>query len=222
MIAITAALKPEITSLTGQLKNTEVISLLGRKFHVGMIGQKKIITAVIGHGKIDAAASTQLLIREFSPNQLIHIGSAGGLSTEVNIGDFVLGETIVEHDYHCKFNRITPPPQYFTSKTLNQQLLNFSTPQKLLSGVIVSGNEDIIDTERRDELHQLFNGLAVDWESAASTRTCLVNDIETAVIRAVVDGAHEHTDKEFANNLKNISESLCTWIYKYIDSLNRN
>ena len=219
MIAVTAALKAEIAPLTGRLKETTIIKKLGRKFHQGKIGGKDVVTAVVGHGKVDTAGSTQLLISEFSPKTLIHIGSAGGLSPNIAIGEFVLGTTIVEHDYHCKFGRVTPPPEYFTTSSLNQAMLTSSLGSRLNPGIIVSGNEDVIEVERRDELYRKFKGLSVDWESAASTRICAVNSVSTSVIRVVVDGAHQETDSEFKMNLDALSVDLCNWVHDFLSEI---
>ncbi len=217
MIAITAALKNEIVYLIRKLQNVEKVRINERNFYVGTLADKKVVLSITGEGKIKTASTTQLLICNFRPQYILHIGSGGALSKEVKIGDFILGTEVVEHDYYEKFQGLQPAPRHKTTPQLNQQLLSFDkASQKLKTGVIVSGNEDIVETERRDSLFNQYGGLSVDWETSASVHTANINKIPNTVIRAIVDYAYENTINEFKENLKYVSGNLCSFVLKFI------
>jgi len=217
MIAITAALKNELKYLIRKLQNVEKVRVNERNFYVGTIADQKVVLSITGVGKIKTASTTQLLICNYKPQYILHVGSGGALSKEVKIGDFILGTEIVEHDYYEKFQGPQPAPRHKTTDQLNQLLWSFDkATQKLKTGIIVSGNEDIVETERRDTLFKQYGGLSVDWESSASVHTANINKTPNTVIRAIVDYAYENTLDEFKENLNKVSENLGLFVFNFI------
>lgn len=54
-----------------------------------------------GIGKVNAAAGTVELIRNFQPDCIISTGVAGGIDSELNVMDVVVSRNIVYHDVWC-------------------------------------------------------------------------------------------------------------------------
>ena len=71
----------ELNFIEGKIKNNECILVKG------------------GVGKVNAARATQILIDNYKPDYIIDTGVAGGLNPMLEIGDIVIGEKLVQHDF---------------------------------------------------------------------------------------------------------------------------
>ena len=52
-----------------------------------------------GIGKVSAARCTQVLIDRFAPGAVINTGIAGGLASGLAVGDIVVADGLVQHDF---------------------------------------------------------------------------------------------------------------------------
>ena len=50
-------------------------------------------------GKVNSARTTQILIDNFKLDYIINIGVAGGINSNLNIGDIIIGEKLVQYDF---------------------------------------------------------------------------------------------------------------------------
>src|SRR5262249_3624760 len=108
-----------------------------------------------GLGKAQFALQTQHLLDACSDwDVVICAGAASGLSDDLLVGDVVVATTTVEHDHHNKFG----PPR---TPTFNgapghvadlQRVSGLSELFTIHFGTIASGDEDIVEPERRDHL----------------------------------------------------------------------
>ena len=112
-----------------------------------------------GHGKTQCAIQAQYLIGRFSSVELvICAGAAGSLSSQLSVGDVVVGTETVKHDYRLLFASRPLPrfpahgPSIDTLRRLAHRVSGFHVAFE----VIASGDEDIVTTERaqaiRDQL----------------------------------------------------------------------
>ena len=67
--------------------------------YTGKINSHEIILAKSGVGKVNAALNTQYIIDRFEPDCIINTGVAGGIGANLRVGDIVIGETLVQHDF---------------------------------------------------------------------------------------------------------------------------
>ncbi|MEW6056982.1 MAG: 5'-methylthioadenosine/S-adenosylhomocysteine nucleosidase [Bdellovibrionota bacterium] len=201
----------EGSALIQSLEKKQETRVHGRRMVRGFIGDKECVVIISGCGKINSASATQLLIDTFDLEEIIHFGCAGALSNELKIGDLVLADTVIEYDYYRKFGRPERLPEHETSESLSNSIFNFcvAARKRITKGRILSGNEDIVTTARRDELLALHQGLSVDWESAGCVAVCNQAQVHCAVLRGIVDFAYEGTHEEFPQNLQKVSAALC-------------
>ena len=120
-----------------------------------------------GLGKAQFALQTQHLLDTCSDWDLIVCaGAAGALADEVSVGDIVVATTTVEHDYKNKFNK-RALPTFDSAEAAIAELRSVSRSTKAFSvhfGPIASGDEDVVETERKRALHESTGALAVAWE----------------------------------------------------------
>jgi adenosylhomocysteine nucleosidase len=110
-----AALEPRILILCPLAREWSfLVSTFEASLHVERLHDLKIKTAFIphwhalvalgGHGKTQFAVQAQYLIGQFPSVELvICAGAAGSLSSQLYVGDVVVGTETVEHDYRLLF-----------------------------------------------------------------------------------------------------------------------
>lgn len=179
-----------------------------------------------GLGKVQFAIHTQYLLCACPDWDLvICAGAAGALVDNLTIGDIVVATETVEHDI---YNRFGPPliPKFNGSQTAVSSMASILPVSNLFRvhfGPVASGDEDVIDTQRKEAIYELTGGLAVAWEGAGGARACQFNNVPFIEIRGVTDGADSTASSDFEQHLasvmKNIATLITSWINRSTSSL---
>lgn len=181
-----------------------------------------IILSRGGLGKVQFAIQTQHLLDAHPDCDLvICAGAAGALVDSLSVGDVVVATETVEHDIN---NRFGPPllPRFRGAETIIADLRSMSPVSDSFQvhfGPIASGDEDVIDTERKQMLHKVTGGLAVAWEGAGGARACQFNDIPFIEIRGVTDRADGDAASDFETNLASVMRNVATLITYWVRGL---
>jgi len=178
-----------------------------------------LVIARGGTGKAQFAVQTQYLIdMDINPDLVICAGAAGALAKNLDVGDVVLGVSTVEHDIREGFID-SPLPVFEADPILIDSMTKVSEndlPFPVRVGIIASGDEDIINDERRETLIRTTGAIAVGWEGAGGARACRFSGVDFVEIRDITDGADEDSALDFEQNLAkamaNIAQFLTTWI----------
>ena len=98
MIAVIAAMDSEVSAIVSKM-NAEAKKIQGIEFYEGTLENKDVVVMKSGVGKGNAAMSTTILLEHYPVEQIVNIGTAGGLKENENILDAVLSERVVQHDF---------------------------------------------------------------------------------------------------------------------------
>jgi adenosylhomocysteine nucleosidase len=174
-----------------------------------------VIVAQGGLGKAQFAVQTQHLI-DTCPglHVVICVGAAGALVNGLSIGDVVVATETVEHDIRNKFGRPLLP-RFGSAKAIVDALQKMSPATRAFQvhfGPIASGDEDVIDAARRQEIHRLTGALAVAWEGAGGARACQFSGIPFVEIRGITDSANSTAAADFAMHLHRALGNVATFI----------
>ncbi len=153
--------------------------------------------AVGGHGKVNFALSTFELIKSLKPDLVICAGAAGGLKGTSHL-DIIAATKTIEHDYKTLFEPNTPLPEFTGDTTLIKKI---SILDKVKTGVIASGDEDVVSEKRADEIQKLTGAIAVAWEGAGGAKACKKTNTPFLELRFISDLCDESTHKDFKANL---------------------
>ena len=229
-IAIIGAMSCEIDEIKKCLTDLKEISYQDLKIFTGNINNKFIILAQSGMGKVNAAINTQYIIDTFHPDTIINTGVAGGLGKGLKIGDIVVAEYLVQHDFDVTFlgyakgymflgeDRKSPTKYLCDKKLLEtfEDLLNKKMPEiKYYKGVIASGDIFVSDKEQKEDINKTFNAIAVEMEGAAVAQTAGRNKIPFLVIRAISDMA-DGTEGEYRMNLEDIAKLAANSVKNFL------
>ena len=97
-IGIIGAMAQEVEILSQLMMEPKVTEIAGCKIYEGKINNKDVALLQSGIGKVAAAIGTTLLLEMTKPDVVINTGSAGGLATNLNVGDLVISTEVRHHD----------------------------------------------------------------------------------------------------------------------------
>jgi adenosylhomocysteine nucleosidase len=179
-----------------------------------------ITLACGGLGKVQFAVQTQHLLDACPAWDLvICAGAAGALVGGLSVGDVVVATETVEHDIHNRFGKPLLP-KFAGAGTVLSGLRSVASHDKSFQvhfGPIASGDEDVVDTDRKRTLHQRTGALAVAWEGAGGARACHFSGIPFAEVRGITDAADSDAASDFEENLGGAMENVATLIASWLD-----
>lgn len=203
-IGIITAIKEEldeILNIMEEIKQKEIYNII---FYEGKIENNCVIVVQSGAGKVNAARIAQILIDKFEIKSVINVGSAGALNPKLNIGDIVIANKLVQHDFDITaFNH---PKGYVSSvgnyvecdNKLVEELQNIANniknkneiendEYKIITGIIATGDIFCTEIEMKNKIHTKFNAECVEMEGAAIGQVCYLDNIPFVVIRSISD-----------------------------------
>lgn len=211
----------EVLNIMSNIKSNEIYEIT---FIKGKIADVEVIVVKSGVGKVNAARTTQILIDRFNVDYVINVGSAGALNPSLDIGDIVIGEKLIQHDFDITaFNHnkgyITGVGDYiYSDNNLIMKLQNVvnnlkDKTYKINTGVIASG--DIFCTEifMKDKIYSKFNAECVEMEGAAIAQVCYLDKIPFVVIRSISDSPNGNNAIVFDEFVK-LASKRCADILK--------
>lgn len=227
-IGIIAAMEEEMQEIKKIMTNIESIKMYELEFFEGNINLKKVILVKSGIGKVNAARVAQILIDKFEVSSIINIGSAGAANNELNIGDIVIGERIVQHDFditafgHPKgyisnvgleipSNKKMVEKMKVTIDNLNNQ------EEKIIVGTIASGDIFCTETWMKDKIRNKFNADAIEMEGAAIAQVCKLCEVPFIVIRGISDSPNGNNKITFEKYLEKASKRCAVILKKFFE-----
>jgi adenosylhomocysteine nucleosidase len=220
---ILGAFSDEVKPIQAELENKSEGRIEGIVFVEGKLRGRRIAVTWTGIGKVNAAATTALLIEHFRPSEVIVCGIAGAINPQLGVGDVVIAEKSAQHDLGLWSdagivsrgfdNRLTGEqnPVFFAA---DERLLGIAVragdetvlksigtdgkriQAKVKKGVVVTGDTFIMSPQKRVDLQKRLGADAVEMEGAAIAQVCYQRRIPHLVIRGISDTADEKADKD--------------------------
>jgi adenosylhomocysteine nucleosidase len=174
------------------------------KLPCAYVPERHMALAEGGHGKTQFAVRAQYLIDRFpSASLIVCVGAAGSLDARLSVGDVVVGTDTVEHDFRLLF--ATRPLPRFPGDNAALALLRRAdaaiTGFRVTFGVIASGDEDVVTSERAAEIRAQTSACCVAWEGSGAARAAAFNGIGSLEIRGITDAADREAPRDFEQNL---------------------
>ncbi|MBO4391380.1 MAG: 5'-methylthioadenosine/adenosylhomocysteine nucleosidase [Lachnospiraceae bacterium] len=200
-IGIVGAMDVEVAIIREAMKDPQVTTVAGMDFYSGTIAGRDVILVKCGIGKINAALCVQILADRFGVEAVINEGIAGALDPELEIGDFVVSKTAIQHDvdlrifgYPLGMLGSNAPREWTADPVLGEKIMNYLSSQedatrKVKYGRIVSGDQFIADDEKKAFLVSEFEGTCAEMEGAAIAHAATLNKIPFVILRAISDKA---------------------------------
>lgn len=217
----------EIKKLMTEIKEQQIYELI---FIKGKINDEEVVLVEAGIGKANAARVTQILIDKFNIDAIINVGVAGTANDALNMGDIVIGEKVVQHDFDITaFGH----PKGFISNVgrfieSDKQLLNkmkqtvekFNDCElKIKIGIIASGDIFCADPRMKDKIRNKFNADAIEMEGAAIAQVCKLDNIPFIIIRSISDNPNLNNIITYEEYLPMATKRCAKIIKEYLTEL---
>lgn len=234
LVAIIGAMDCEIELLNKVLDNAEKIEAGRFSILKGQIGKHAVVVAKSGVGKVCSASCTQFLADRFSPSCIINTGIAGGLASDLNVGDVVIATDLVQHDfdatalgyakgYVCNGIQSSKPTIFYSDEELvnafEKEAVNLLGKDRVHKGRIASGDMFVGNAEKKQEIIELFNASAAEMEGAAIAHSAYLNHIPFVIVRAIsdlADGTAASSLEEFEYKSAQISAKIIKTLFEKI------
>ncbi|PJJ09582.1 adenosylhomocysteine nucleosidase [Flavobacterium sp. 1] len=226
-IGILGAMPEEINGVVSLLKDKKEIVKGMRTYYTGTINNIEVVVVFSRWGKVASATTVTHLIIEFGITEVVFTGVAGAISQDLNIGDIVIANSLVQHDLDARpiMKRFEIPllgitelfsPKEILDSTIEkidelvgngslidllsskQRELFSLTSQKVVVGQVASGDQFFSSNiEKENLLAILPDVLCVEMEGAAVAQVCFEYDIPYVIIRTISDVANENSVVDF-------------------------
>lgn len=216
-LGIIAAMQEEMNEIKKIMNNVQEKTIYELKFYEGTINNKNIVLVESGVGKVNAARTTQVLIDNYKIDAVINVGSAGSANQELQIGDIVIGKTLVQHDFDI--TAFGHPKGYISNvgeriksdenliKSMEQTIENLQNKEfKIKIGTIASGDIFCTETKMKEKIRDKFNADAIEMEGAAIAQVCKLDNMPILVIRSISDSPNGNNNITFDQYLETASK----------------
>jgi len=208
-IGIIGAMDEEVSILKERMREKKVSNIASMEFCEGIFEEKPVVVVRSGIGKVNAAICTQILIDRYQVDAVINTGVAGSLRNEIEIADIVLSADALQHDVDATgfgYDLGVIPRMEQSIFPGDMDLIEKAKKickEKLPSvgvhvGRIVSGDQFISDSSKKEWLVENFNGYCTEMEGAAIAQAAYLNKIPFLIIRAISDKADQSAEMDYS------------------------
>lgn len=228
---IIAAMKEEMEEIENIMTEKQKEKIYELNFISGKVNDTQVVLVEAGIGKVNAARTTQILIDNFKVEAIINVGSVASANDELDIGDIIIGNKIVQHDFditafgHPK-GFISNVGQYVEcDSSLIQEMENTiftmqNSEFKIKIGVIASGDIFCTELKMKEKIRTKFNADAIEMESAAIAQVCKLDNIPFLVIRSISDKPNGNNHITFKQFVEKASKRCAIIIKQFFDNYN--
>ena len=213
-LAIVAALAVELAPMLGMAHAAQTERRVGQPVYRGQLGDRRVVLAELGIGKVRAAAGVQALIERHAVSALILYGSAGAVNPKHAVGTVIVAERLIQHDFGLLSKRSLLGWGWrqwvHADAALSRRLLEAGKRlgQPALAGKIVTGDQSIAHDAARHRLWTKYRADSVEMEGAAVAMVCKLNGVPCAVARGLTDRADEKAVRSFRRRIRDVSQSV--------------
>lgn len=225
-IGIIFAMDEELDALKKYLVIEKEYTIFDLTFYEGFIEDSFCILVKSGIGKVNAARSTQILIDNMKVDYIFNIGVAGGVDERLSVGDIVIGERLVQHDFNLvAFGRergeIPEIGKFIESDDYLVKVaeeVNFDDVN-IFSGAIASGDIFCSDVEMSKKIGAKFNTLCVEMEGASIAQVCYLSHIPFLIVRSISDVVNGNNSITYEEFLLDSSKNVALFMKKILEKL---
>ena len=208
-LGIIGAMSVEIETLKRNMTNVHDSVRGGMTFFEGELEQLPVVVVVCGVGKVNAALCVQVLCDCFQVTHIVNTGVAGSLCADLDIGDFVISNDAMYHDFDCH----VLSNQYPLGQVPGLAVRAFPADDVLIDlaynaaqqvhaghariGRVASGDQFICDKEKKNEIITGTEALCTEMEGAAIAHAAWKNAVPFVVIRAISDKADDSAEMDY-------------------------
>jgi adenosylhomocysteine nucleosidase len=243
-IGIVGAMPQEIDLIKEDFETDTVHEIAGRVYHTGKFCGVDSVLVFSRWGKVAAASTATTLIERFAVDCIIFTGVAGAVSPKLNVGDIVIADKLLQHDFDVSmfgnFEKFEIPLLGISRFPVDARLVEIArvaaeeylesiSPSSARGGgrgvespavhvgTIGSGDQFMADTKKIEALRiAIPDLLCVEMEGAAVAQVCHEYGIPYTVIRTISDKADHSAAMDFITFIRDIASHYSHGILKQL------
>ena len=208
-LGIIGAMTVEVETLKAQLQNMQATQRAGMTFYEGVLEGLPVVLVVCGVGKVNAALCVQTLCDLFQVTHIVNTGVAGSLCAELDIGDFVISEKAMYHDFDCssinpnyKVGQVPGLPVHAFPADGELVRLAYEAAQQVHAdhariGTVASGDQFVSSKEQKAKIIADTGAICTEMEGTAIAHAAWRNAVPFVVIRAISDKADDSAQMDY-------------------------
>jgi len=192
-----AAMKEEAALIKGRMKISDRLAFGHAKGFLGTWLGRQVLVVQSGVGKKRARDVFEKVLETYSPALTISCGLAGGLQTDLKLGDVLIADTVIDvayrandKDYAINTGLPLNAIEIFKAKEMSSAF-SFAVH----SGPLITSDEAVCIPEGKKELGIRSAALGVDMETSALLQVANQRSVSLVSIRVISDSV----DQELAN-----------------------
>jgi adenosylhomocysteine nucleosidase len=244
-LGLICAIPEEIEEFANIFQPTGMTDVAGFRFQAGHLDGAPVMLVEAGIGKVNAALVATLLLSRFQARGLLFSGVAGGLDPALHVGDVVIADMLIQHDYGAlTAERLKPyqpgvpplpgfdervgyplPADLRTRVAAALEGLELSPPagrdQTPLwcFGTVLTGDHFLNCARTRADLFERFQAQAIEMEGAALAQVAARFNAPLLVVRALSDLAGEDSHLDFPTFARNAAGNAARIVRRLIPIL---
>lgn len=221
-LGILGAMELEVETLLASMEERNSYVHASTTFHTGKLEGLDVVVVQCGIGKVNAALCVQLLCDKFGVTHLVNTGIAGSLSASLDIGDLVVSQDAMYHDFDCcafgyPKGQVPGMPLLFTADDslikLAYEAAEEVHPGHCRMGRIASGDQFVADKALKEQIIETTGAVCTEMEGAAIAHTAYRNALPFVILRAISDKADDSADMDYPT-FERIAANRCAQLTK--------
>ena len=206
-LGIIGAMSVEVELLKEKMENLTVTTHAGMEFYEGLLEGMPSVVVQCGVGKVNAAMCAQVLCSVFGVTHLVNTGIAGSLCTDLDIGDLVVSQDAMYHDFDCvhfgyDFGKV--PGMDVVAFPADETMIGYAcaaaeavNPGHSRVGRVASGDLFVAEKSAKERIIERTNAICTEMEGAAIAQTAYRNKVPFVILRAISDKADDSAEMDY-------------------------
>ena len=206
-LGIIGAMKIEVDTLKENMENKTITLRAGMEFCEGTLEGAQVVVVQCGVGKVNAALCVQALCDLFGVTHLVNTGIAGSLNAALDIGDLVISQDAMYHDFDCVgfgYPHGKVPGMDVVAFPADEKMMEYAfaaaeavNPGHAKVGRVATGDQFICDKAVKNRIIELTGALCTEMEGGAIAQAAYRNEVPFVIIRAISDKADDSADMDY-------------------------
>ncbi len=206
-LGIIGAMDVEVATLKEKMTQVTTHQRAGAEYFDGLLAGLPAVVVQCGIGKVNAALCVQILCDCFGVTHVINTGIAGSLDAKLDIGDLVISQDAIYHDFDLRFwgrpigqvpgMDVIAFPADEALRTAALKAAEEVNPGHSCVGRIASGDQFICAKEQKEKIIADTDAVCAEMEGAAIAHAAYKNGIPFVIIRAISDKADDSAEMDY-------------------------
>ena len=206
-LGIIGAMDVEVATLKEKMEQVTAKHHAKSVYYEGLLEGTPAVVVQCGVGKVNAAMCAQILCSVYGVTHIVNTGIAGSLCAELDIGDLVVSNDAMYHDFDCVHFG------YEMGRVPGMDVVAFPADEKLAAmafdaaesvnhghtrmGRVASGDLFVATKIAKEAIIAKTGALCTEMEGAAIAHTAYRNGVPFVILRAISDKADDSAEMDY-------------------------